>query len=193
MMPATEVPFQKGAALDQEKIFAIERPHKNLLKLYLIRVVLSGPFAIFTFPLLFFRYQTMRYSFDEEGVHMKWGLLFRREINLTYSRIQDIHLTSGIIQRWLGLADLQIQTASGSAAAEMTIEGMLEFEEIRDFLYRRMRGNRDKSGAKAPSTSRAGASLASSEALELLREIHRDLRATREALEERRGGESADV
>ena len=86
-------------------------------------------------PLLYFRYETMRFRFDAEGVHMRWGILFRRQINLTYARIQDIHLTSGFIQRWLGLADIRIQTASGSAGAEMTIEGLLEFEAVRDFLY----------------------------------------------------------
>jgi len=172
--------LKSGVTLDQKQLFSIERPHKNLLKLYLIRVVLSGPFAVFTFPLLFFRYQTMRYRFDEEGVHIKWGLLFRREINLTYARIQDIHLTSGIVQRWLGLADLQIQTASGSASAEMTIEGMLEFQEIRDFLYKRMRGNRDKAPGARGATS--AAALSNPEALSLLREIHGELKATREAL-----------
>ena len=39
-----------------------------------------------------FRYHTMRYRFDAEGVSMSWGILFRREVLLNYSRIQDIHL-----------------------------------------------------------------------------------------------------
>src|SRR5207249_435318 len=83
---------------------------------------------------------TLRYRFDAEGIHMKVGILFRREINLTYARIQDIHLRSGIIQRWLGLANVQIQTASGSSGPELVIEGFKEYEAIRDFLYTRMRG-----------------------------------------------------
>jgi putative membrane protein len=122
-------------SLSDSQVFAIERPHPQLLKLYLIRAVLTGPGFIVLMPLLFFRYETMRFRFDAEGVHMRWGILFRRQINLTYARIQDIHLTSGLIQRWLGLADIRIQTASGSAGAEMTIEGLLEFEAVRDFLY----------------------------------------------------------
>ncbi len=169
--------------MNEQQIFAIERPHPNLIKLYLLRTVLSGPFSVFVLPLLYFRYQTLRYSFDDEGVSMRWGLLFRREINLTYSRIQDIHLTSGILQRWLGLADIQIQTASGSAMAEMTIEGVLEFEAVRDFLYTRMRGNRDKVKAAAGVQREAGAALGNPEALALLREIHGELKATREALQ----------
>jgi putative membrane protein len=77
---------------------------------------------------------------------MQWGVLFRREIYLTYRRIQDIHLTRNIVQRWLGLATLAVQTASGSATPEMSIEGILEAEPLRDHLYAKMRGARGESG-----------------------------------------------
>jgi len=99
------------------------------------------------FPYLYFRYHTMRYRFDTDGIHMKWGIIFRREVLLNYSRIQDIHLRSNLIERWLGLARIEIQTASGSASANMTLEGMEDPEGMRDFLYSRMRGTRgEKAG-----------------------------------------------
>lgn len=177
-------------------ILAIERPHRKLLWLYMIRAVLTGPGLVVLVPLLFFRYETMRFRFDAEGVHMRWGILFRRQINLTYARIQDIHLTSGLIQRWLGLADVKIQTASGSADAEMTLEGLLEFEAVRDFLYSRMRGYRDAShlAPNAHVSTQAGDG-ALGEAL--LREAVDELRAIRVALgrqaESRRTTERPDV
>src|SRR5688572_8043580 len=171
--------------LSDAQIFAIERPHPQLLKLYIIRAVLTGPGFIILMPLLFFRYETMRFSFDAEGVHMRWGILFRRQINLTYARIQDIHLTSGFIQRWLGLADVRIQTASGSAGAEMTIEGLLEFEAVRDFLYARMRGLRK---GTTPAAAPAQA-IETPEAAALLREAVEELRAARVALERRSGSQ----
>src|SRR5438034_2771736 len=121
-------------------ILALERPERALWTYYIIISIFTGPGIVATLPYLFFRYHTLRYRFDGEGIHMKVGILFRREINLTYARIQDIHLRSGIIQRWLGLANVQIQTASGSAGPELVIEGFKEFEMIRDFLYTRMRG-----------------------------------------------------
>ncbi|NVB43317.1 PH domain-containing protein [Pseudenhygromyxa sp. WMMC2535] len=155
----------------------------------MLRVLVTAPAFFVTLPLLLFRYQTLRYRFDDEGVGMRWGILFRHEINLTYARIQDIHLSSNVFQRWLGLADIKIQTASGSASAEMTIEGLREFEAVRDFLYARMRGQRAggkalgaASGAGSGSTS-AGAGLATGEAVALLREIHGELQATRALLE----------
>lgn len=133
-------------------IASIERPHPKLWTLYLVRGLLTGPALIIVLPVLWFRYHTLRYRFDEQGVHMRWGILFRREVNLTYRRIQDIHLRSGLLQRWLGLADVLVQTAAGSSTAEMTIEGLPQFEAIRDFLYQRMRGHDDDVHAADPST-----------------------------------------
>jgi uncharacterized membrane protein YdbT with pleckstrin-like domain len=132
-------------------IAAIERPHPKLWTLYLVRGLLTGPALIIVLPVLWFRYHTLRYRFDEQGVHMRWGILFRREVNLTYRRIQDIHLRSGLLQRWLGLADVLVQTAAGSSTAEMTIEGLPQFEVLRDFLYQRMRGHDDDAHAGDPS------------------------------------------
>ena len=130
-----------------EDVYRIERPDPSLMTYYLLACLLTGPlFPIFIIP-SYFRYHTMRYRFDPEGISMRWGIIFRREINLTYSRIQDIHLTSNLIERWLGLARVQIQTASGSSSAEMTIEGIKEYELVRDFLYSRMRGHTAIPGA----------------------------------------------
>ena len=162
-------------------ILSIQRPHPRLLRLYMIRALLTGPGLVVLMPLLFFRYETMRFRFDAEGIHMRWGLLFQRQINLTYARIQDIHLTSGLLQRWLGLADVKIQTASGSSSAEMTLEGLLEFEAVRDFLYTRMRGYRDASRVAPAAPADAAADETDGEAL--LREAVAELRATRLALE----------
>jgi putative membrane protein len=170
--------------INEQQIYAIERPHPRLLWLYIVRSVLTGPGLIILMPLLIFRYITLRYRFDPEGIQVRWGLLFRNQVNLTYARIQDIHLTSGLIQRWFGLADLQIQTAAGSAKAEMTIEGLLESEAIRDFLYTRMRGYRAPASA-ADTIPPANATTAGNEApaLQLLTEAVAELRAARVALE----------
>ena len=123
--------------------YRIERPHSSLLSYYLIVSLLGGPFFPILFLPLWIRYSTLRYKFDDEGISMSWGVLFRREVYLTYKRIQDIHLTRNIVQRWMNLATIAIQTASGKSEAEMTIEGILEVEQLRDFLYSRMRGSQD--------------------------------------------------
>lgn len=155
---------------------SIRRPDPALLRYYLAVSLLTGPGFPFVFPPLYFKYQTLTYAFDESGVAMSWGILFKREIHLTYRRIQDIHVTRNLFHRWLGLAAVAVQTASGSSGAEMTIEGLREPERLRDFLYARMRG------AKGEGEDEERAEEATEdEALALLREIRDELRALREA------------
>jgi membrane protein YdbS with pleckstrin-like domain len=172
------------APLDEAAVRSIERPDRVLWTYYLLRALAIPPL----FPLLvlpfWFRYQTMRYKFTEEGISMGWGILFRREIIINYGRIQDIHLRSNVVERWLGLGRVLVQTASGNAGAEMTIEGIKEFEAVRDFLYSKMRGVKD--GEPTPAEAREAVSVADSELAAALREVARELRETRLALQ--RGG-----
>ena len=152
--------------------YGITRPAPVLMTYYALVALLTGPLFPITLLPMYFKYITLRYHFDEKGISMSWGILWRREVLLTYRRIQDIHLTRNIVQRWLGLASVSVQTASGSASAEMTLEGILEAEPLRDFLYAQMRGAR---GLSTPGESTvpgmAQAADADDEALVLLREI----------------------
>lgn len=174
--------------MTDEEILKLERPHPDLWKLYLMRSLMALPIIpVFPFVLLvhWFRYHTLRYRFDDEGIHCSWGILIRQEVNVAYSRMQDIHLTSGILQRWLGLADVQIQTASGNAGAELTIEGFKTSGEIRDFLYRRMRGARPER-ASASALPVSGPSGMDKELASALTQVRDELRATRAAIEKLR-------
>jgi putative membrane protein len=188
MSPEPETP-----SLTPEEIFRIERPDASLMSYYVLASLAAGPFFLFLLIPLYFRYHTMRYDFSDEGVSMRWGILFRKEINLTFARIQDIHLTSNFVERWLGLARIQIQTASGSAKAEMVIEGITEVRALRDFLYSRMRGAKGLAATDAvrKDVPRSGAAP-SAEVASILREAVAELRAIRTAVERRsatRGGE----
>jgi len=174
-----------AAPVEHAEVQALERPHPNLLKYYALGSLMLGPFFPFALLPLYFKYHTLRYRFDEQGVSMRWGLLFRREISLNYSRIQDIHLASNIFERWLGLGRVQVQTASGASAAEMTIEGLREYEAVRDYLYSRMRGAR-RLGRLQPS-SPPRASTSGDAVAVALREVAAELAAVRRALEERSG------
>ena len=171
-------------------IQSIEKPDKALWTYYLLGCLVIPPlFPIIVLP-AWFRYSTMRYKFTAEGISMSWGILFRREIIVNYARIQDIHLKSNIVERWLGLCRILIQTASGNQSAELTIEGIKEFELLRDFLYSRMRGVNDSHGHGQSQNVTAfhtspNTSAAADELTLALREAVTELRAIRNALEKR--------
>jgi len=184
--PVIDHPSNAGA------IHAIERPHPRLMTYYFLCCLATVPlFPILILP-SYFRYHTMRYRFDAEGVSMRWGILFRREVLLNYSRIQDIHLQSNFVERWLGLGRVLIQTASGSSTAEMTIEGLLECDAVRDFLYAKMRGTKEKGTAPSHATgSPAATTLDAATTAELvltLKAVSAEVRALRETLERQKPG-----
>lgn len=129
-----------SGSLPFDRLPATVAPDRALLTYGLLSSLVLGPAFIVGMIYQYFRYHTLRYEIDEQGITMRWGILFRREVSLTFARIQDIQLSSNLVERWLGLAKIQLQTASGSSAAEMTVEGVREFEAMRDFLYSRMRG-----------------------------------------------------
>lgn len=128
--------------MEHTEILKIDRPLPSLLRYYQLSSLFWGP--LFFIPLVqrSLRFRTIRYEFDAEGVTMRWGGLERHEVSLAYARIQDIHLSANVLERWLGLARLEIQTASGDAKAEMTLEGLPDPLAVRDFLYERSRGAR---------------------------------------------------
>ncbi len=156
--------------------YAITRPDDSLMTYYTVvslMTLVGFPFVFFPY---LFKFKTLEYKFDERGVSMSWGLLFKREIYLTYRRIQDIHVSRNLLHRWLGLASVAVQTASGSSGAEMTIEGIRNPEKLRDFLYAQMRGARGE-GEAGQEGGAAEVEAPEDEALVLLREIRDGLRA----------------
>jgi len=174
-----DVEGRSGAPFDA---LTTTRPDPLLLRYYFIVSLFLGPFFPALLIPMYFKYYTLRYRFDGEGIAMSWGILWRREVYLTYRRIQDIHVTRGIIQRWLGLATVSVQTASGSATPEAQIEGILGYDALRDFLYQKMRGAKGDHGQdRAPHdtahSSTSSAAAPEDEALVLLREIRDALQA----------------
>jgi hypothetical protein len=141
-MSATPVVMPSQPDISSGPFLGERRPEPALMKYYALQSLMAGPGLIVLLPYLWFRYHTLRYVFDDQGVTVRWGILFRREISLTYARIQDIHLVSNVVERWLGLGRVQIQTASGHSGAELTVEGFADYESVRDELYVRMRGAR---------------------------------------------------
>jgi putative membrane protein len=77
----------------------------------------------------------------------------------------------------MGLATVAIQTASGSSGPEMSIEGVLEADALRDYLYAQMRGARGEPSRPADASSTAAPGPpAEEETLDLLRDIRDALR-----------------
>ena len=78
---------------------------------------------------------------------------------------------------------MDIQTASGASTAEVSIVGIRNYEQVRDFLYGRMRGMHAKTMPKA-----AIGENGNEEAKAVLQAIHNDIKAIRISLERKSDG-----
>lgn len=80
------------------------------------------------------RYATMRWRITGSELVLRRGLLERTERNVPFDRIQNIDLVQGPLQRLLRVAEVRIETASGSEA-----EAVLRFLSVEDVEAMRAR------------------------------------------------------
>lgn len=92
-----------------------------------------------------------RYQLTEEAYKSERGVIFKRYVSIPYERIQNIDIYRGILDRILGLSDLQIQTAGYGAAGGHGLRGFgsegrlpgldrQTAENLRDELIKRAKG-----------------------------------------------------
>jgi len=96
-------------------------------------------------------YNTFRYSvISEKGetmpeVFTRRGLITTTERHVPFRTITNISSTAGVLDKLLGIGSVEIETAgssvrsSGQPGPEEKIEGIVFYEELRDFILRELR------------------------------------------------------
>ena len=86
-------------------------------------------------------YHALKYKLTQNEMVWRRGVWFRKTGIVPYNRITNIDIEQGPVSRALGIGSLKIQTAgySGSTGgagkpAEIRIEGVVHFEELRQFI-----------------------------------------------------------
>ena len=90
-------------------------------------------------------YDTMAYKLTENEIVWWRGVWFKNTGIVPYNRITNIDITQGPISRKLGIAALKIQTAGYSgqySRAEIKIEGMEQFEDLRELVMGFVKGKK---------------------------------------------------
>ncbi|MFE1881336.1 PH domain-containing protein [Streptomyces diastatochromogenes] len=79
-------------------------------------------------------WRSWRYAERADDLLISRGVLWREETVVPYGRMQLVEVTSGPVERWFGLASVQLHTAA--AATDATIPGLdpAEAERLRDRL-----------------------------------------------------------
>lgn len=132
------------------------------------------------------------YMLSDRAIRIREGISTVREKTIALANVQNIAIRQGPLQRWLGIADVEVKTAGGgSASMEMQskqrgaepmhvayFRGVANAEEIRDLVREGVRVQKN-AGLGDPDELETQTSTAEDAAAELLREA-RALRVTTE-------------
>ncbi len=134
-------------------------------------MLLSGPY-----------YESLHYEIHEDEIIVRAGILTKSVKHVPFRTVTNLTIKRGILDRWLGIASLDIQTAgmSGSTGEpEQSLVGLEDVQQVYDMVVtalRRFRGTVSPTGESAD----AGGSTSS----EALNAILGEVRAIRQALEQ---------
>ena len=80
------------------------------------------------------RYRSWSYREREDDLIVSRGLLVRRLSVVPYGRMQFLDVTAGPIDRWFGLATVQLHTAAATSDARIPGLELVEAQRLRDRL-----------------------------------------------------------
>ncbi len=114
----------------------------NLISgLFFISIVLF----IFGFVFAWFKYHFYTYTFEEFDMKLKKGILYRKEVTISYRQMQDINITRGIVFQIFGVSRILIDSGGHeepyeSNTTDIILEPIDQFEakEIRDMLQKKI-------------------------------------------------------
>lgn len=100
-----------------------------------IGVYVCGTILSIGLLIVFLRYFTFRYEILEDHLILHQGLLDRLNRNIPYEKIENVDLTQNIFHRWLKVAEVRIETASGTETeATMRVISLVDVDRIKQAI-----------------------------------------------------------
>jgi len=109
--------------------------------------------AVVGFLLLRMHYELRWYMVSDRSLRIREGIYVVKERTMTIANIQNMAVHQGPLQKWFGIADLQVRTAGGAGGDESSnkkddphlgiLRGLHNAKEIRDLIWKSLRLQRD--------------------------------------------------
>lgn len=99
-------------------------------------------------------YQRFEYELTDDTLDIASGVVSRRHREIPIRRIQNVDVSRNVVQRLLGIAQIDLETAGGSSTeASLRFVGRREAERLQDEIGRLKRGD-EPSGTAEPAPQR---------------------------------------
>ena len=151
--------------------------------LFLVNVVLNGFWWLIALILIGPYYRSLRYEVQDDEVVVNAGIWTKSVKHVPYRTVTNMEVKRDVVDRWLGIGTLNIQTAgmSGQKGAEERLVGLSNVQEVYEAVVGELRRFR---GGMAP--TQADVEVEPAVALpDGLGDILAEVRAIRKSLEER--------
>jgi membrane protein YdbS with pleckstrin-like domain len=139
----------------------------------------------FTYLVQRLNYEMRWYIVTDRSLRIRSGIVSVQELTMTFANIQEIRVAAGPLQKILGLADVEVHSAGGSAESAAShvgkFEGLDNANAIRDLMVERLRIYKDSGLGDHAGIAPAEAANHSSDALEEARHMLEEVRALRRA------------
>ena len=119
------------------------------IALFFVAVVLNGLWWLVALILTGPYYRSLRYEVQDDEVVVNVGIWTKSVKHVPYRTVTNIQVKRDVVDRWLGLGTLNIQTAgmSGQQGAEERLVGLPDVQEVYESVAQELRRFR---GAMAP-------------------------------------------
>jgi len=155
-LQCSTIPFMFVFPLLIATFLALTEPHTfrnpNAFQIYcllLLVIFVCTPVVLFTFGNRLWQRQAnnFRYRLDGDTLRVDGGVFFLFRKSIPLERITDVALVQGPLLRFLGIWEMQIQTAGTGQGCEAKLYGVLDPEKVRELiLSRRHKIYAEKSG-----------------------------------------------
>ena len=83
-------------------------------------------------------FKALEYTIDEDGVKMKGGVVWKKYVTVPYSKITNVDITRGPLQRLFNIGTIHVQTAGAAGKqgekAELKLAGIRDLEKVREVI-----------------------------------------------------------
>jgi uncharacterized membrane protein YdbT with pleckstrin-like domain len=177
------------------------KPAGWLLLLIPALVLAVGVIArLFALAILRLDFEKRWYVITDRSLRIREGVMSVSEMTVNFANVQNLSVSQGPIQRALGIADLQVETAGGGGATRgqhatrnlhtAIFRGIANAQEIRELIQERLKGLKD-AGLGDPEDAHAAAPVPRAEIVAgpqfetALRQVLAEATALRRAVERR--------
>lgn len=120
-------------------------------------------------------FKALEYTIDDDGVKMKGGVVWKKYVTVPYSKITNVDITRGPLQRLYNIGTIHVQTAGAAGQqgekAELKLAGIRDLEKVREVIIENIKDLNYPGSSKMKKELLSGGETVSKDILNELRDI----------------------